>query len=171
MLPKLLVLYILSTSAKTWELMVFVIYSHCLDFTTSFLLAVLCVTRSFPTLPVCEILPFPPLSLFSCVSSCPSHPLLLQWRRLHQPAPLGLFNPVLHFVCWLSCWAVAPGRGRGGWLGDLLRFQLAGEYHSHWGQHLASPAKSVLSSKQSSHTQMAMDGIDCQRNFWPFPFP
>lgn len=54
---------------------------------------------------------------------------------------------------------------------DLLHFQLVGEYHSHSEQHLAFPAKSVLYCKQSRHTQMAMDGIVCQRNCWPFPSP
>lgn len=109
------------------------------------------------------------VSLWNDCFSAPFHLLLF---CVENSGSLALaFNTVLHSVgCVTSCWeAVGTDCGERQMTVDgLLHLELAGEQRLH-SEPLALPAEcSVLEAEQP---QMAIAGVACQRNFWPFPFP
>lgn len=115
---------------------------------------------------------FVPWALFDECPHVPSHPLLVQWRRLHQAAQCWLSNSVLHLVGLLGLLlGCSPRRGErqmmrwpaalpAGWRGPLPLGMTSG---------LPCKECTVLEAKQS-HTDG--HGWNClPKKFLAFPFP
>lgn len=150
--------------------MVFVIHSRVLEFITSSFLALLCVLSPFLSFLSLKSFFFVPWALLVECPHAPSHPLLVQWRRLHQPGQRWLSNSVLHLVGLLGL-LLGHSPRRGGEADDLLHFQLGWRWPLPLGTTAGLPCKecAVLEAKQS-HTDG--HGWNClPKKFLAFPFP